>query len=254
MSAGIVNYKLCDRNFRCEQCPFNRLMQGMLPSVELQEAGASQWGIIPSRDRQSAIAPTHDYLNAYLFALFSDCTIHLDRYYHPSHFWCKPESEGRVCLGLDPLTVKILHPIDQIVLPNVGVTYRKDQLIAWIRRQEKMIPLHSPFPGRVIDVYANLKGGDLTRVNWNEICLFYMAGEKLKKQVEGMCGEVSGLHWYQQKVSILRKYLAEAIAQQQVPELGATLADGGALAPCLEDVLGREAFDRLIRELFITSP
>lgn len=31
MSAGLVAYKLCDRGFECEGCPFDRAMRGALP-------------------------------------------------------------------------------------------------------------------------------------------------------------------------------------------------------------------------------
>lgn len=31
MSAGLVAYKLCDRGFECESCPFDQAMRGALP-------------------------------------------------------------------------------------------------------------------------------------------------------------------------------------------------------------------------------
>ena len=33
MSAGLVAYKLCDRGFECEGCPFDQAMRGARPAL-----------------------------------------------------------------------------------------------------------------------------------------------------------------------------------------------------------------------------
>lgn len=70
MSAGLVAYKLCDRGFECESCPFDQAMRGALPPgparlgrVEGAGAGRTRRGGVlrPFRvGRAAAGAPTID--------------------------------------------------------------------------------------------------------------------------------------------------------------------------------------------------
>jgi hypothetical protein len=39
MSAGLVAYKLCDRGFECESCPFDQAMRGELPPGPARPGG-----------------------------------------------------------------------------------------------------------------------------------------------------------------------------------------------------------------------
>lgn len=41
MSAGLIAFKLCDREGECESCPFDRAMRGLGPLPEALRPGAS---------------------------------------------------------------------------------------------------------------------------------------------------------------------------------------------------------------------
>lgn len=63
MSAGLVAYKLCDRGFECDGCPFDRAMRGALPPVRVGRGpnagptieGGSGTGRAASRDHGASI-------------------------------------------------------------------------------------------------------------------------------------------------------------------------------------------------------
>lgn len=245
MLAGIVNYKICNHDYQCETCEFNRVMQGMLsPEKEMRET-------IRETDTADGIShQTSRLTNQYLHALFSGCKIHLDRCYHSSHLWYKARAANRIQVGIDKLILKLLHPIDRLILPEVGATYRRGQLIAWIVRGKEILPFHSPVEGRVSALHPELQMADPSTIADRDDYLFEMEGKNLGTQVQQFCGHMEGFSCIRQKIGILRSYLVRSFDSDRPGEMGVTLADGGETEVNLEKVIGKQMFDRLIRELF----
>ncbi len=246
MLAGIINYKLCDRHFECENCEFDNVMRGMLPPDNLAIA-TTKGGYdveVPECDDT-----TSHLINQYLYSLFSDCKIHLDRYYHPSHFWYKSESGNRVQVGIDKLFIKILEPIERIILPGVGETYRKGQLIAWIVRKGKTFPLHSPIKGRIVEINNQILHNNYKQVIENDAYFFKIEDMEMSREVQQMCTDMQGLDSFTGNVNIVRKYLTRTINQERPEDIGATLADGGQFQMGLEKIIGEEAFESLLGQL-----
>lgn len=243
MSAGIINYKLCDRDFQCEKCEFNKAMQGMLPPSGIENP------IFDTHNTKQNDA-TSLLINRYLYSLFFDCTIHLDRFYHPSHFWFVAESENVIKIGVDKTLLKIIEPIEKIILPQVGEFIHENQLIAWIVRNGKTLPLHSPLQGKVIEVndlflHKNIKQA----LDKDDFC-FKLQDDGIRDKIQQLCGAIPRLESFDKNISVVRKYLAKAF-HQNVPEgIGVTLADGGIFQTSIEKVVGEDVFREMLNELF----
>lgn len=130
MEAGVVDYRLCDRDLDCEECAFDR-------------------GMRPSGTRPTPVSPGRA----------SDQTLKVrglnfprDRFYDRHHLWARVEAGARVRVGLDALASSLLlqshgfHPpsTDQRVSPGHA---------SWdVIGRAGLLRLSSPIAGRVVDV------------------------------------------------------------------------------------------------------
>ncbi len=86
MSAGLLAYRLCDRDFDCDACPLDAALRGVSPP-----AGAP----LPLPAVSPLAAPD-------------------DRLYGPGHVWIQ-RGDGRLRLGLDAFAVALAWPIARVV-------------------------------------------------------------------------------------------------------------------------------------------
>ena len=247
MSAGIINYKLCDRDFQCEDCEFNKAMQGMLPQSRIEN---------PTFDkhRTKRNDATSLLINRYLYSLFFDCTIHLDRFYHPSHLWFMAESENVIKVGIDKTVIKIIEPVEKIILPQVGEIVSKNQLILWIVRNGKMLPLHSPLAGKIIERNDRLLHEGLKQVLDADDFCFKLQDDGIRDKIQQLCSSIPRLESFDENISIVKKHLEKAFHQNVPKEIGVTLADGGDFQTCIEKVVGENIFHEMLNELFSSIP
>ena len=86
MSAGLLTYRLCDRDFDCERCPL--------------DAALRRGDLLGSRDHEALLAPNHDPSD------FPE-----DRRYTAGHSWVQVvdgQDGGRLRFGLDTFAAAII--------------------------------------------------------------------------------------------------------------------------------------------------
>lgn len=238
MMAGVLDYRLCDRAYECEGCElFHALTSGGprpgrigAPAPERSHANA------PAGTANASRSWTEEQVTAHLCHLLGDCQLYLDRWYRPPHFWLLQEGNGEVRAGLAGHLLRMLRPIDRIVTPGVGLALRRGQPCGWIAHDGMAVSLAMPISGVVVEVSDAQPW--LFRVE---------PSESLAEIAELVRGEEL-LLWYLDIIRTLKRYLREAIASPAGESLGATMADGGE-TPCLEAVLGRGRFERLLSEI-----
>jgi glycine cleavage system H lipoate-binding protein len=93
MLSGRVSYKYCVRNYECETCEYNQMMEDEI----LAET---------KNDCQKIIAGG--------FALAKNY------YYHTGHSWARVEYGGFVRVGIDDFSARLFGPFDRIDLPELG--------------------------------------------------------------------------------------------------------------------------------------
>ncbi len=66
----------------------------------------------------------------------------IDTYYlHRGHAWAALEDDGRVRVGLDDFSQKILGPADEVKLPEIGKVYYQDHFCMALIRQGRKASL-----------------------------------------------------------------------------------------------------------------
>jgi glycine cleavage system H lipoate-binding protein len=246
MMAGIINYKLCNRNFQCENCEFHKVMQGILPNNNSDpDYSKNFFGVEDKKDSDVR----SNLINQYLYTIFSDCKIHLDRFYSPSHFWYKVDSENTALVGIDKLLIKILEPIDGLIMPEIGKTFSQEQLITWIVRKGKTLPLHTPVTGKVVEINSLFLQKGIKKVIVNDAYYFKMEEKGLGEKIQQLSGHIRGVRYFTDNVSLVRKYLEKAFLNEQPANIGPTLADGGRIQICMEKVIGEKLFRHLVDTL-----
>ncbi|MBI3983256.1 MAG: hypothetical protein HY337_10100 [Gemmatimonadetes bacterium] len=241
--AGVLSYRLCDKGYDCENCDLYRALGGGTRHDRLPVAAAASAGSV------------QDQVNAYVCRLVSESALRLDRAYSLGHFWIDDRDPKHPILGLDGHAWRVLFPVDDVVLPKPGAWLKRGGPCGWIERRHAVIPLTAPVAGEVQAVneaYRAALRARETSGSGDEWLLHLESHEALDHLPDLLRGE-QVLHWYLGQIQLLKHYLAEATAPVAGAQLGPTLHDGGAPAPDLEAVLGRERYQNLVDEIFYTQ-
>src|SRR6185503_363261 len=107
MLAGVVDYKLCDREFDCEHCPFDIAIHERA-GIKAQTSGRAQ--ATESKSRESR--PNSENVDG--------SELRASFFYHPAHVWASVEEAGNVRAGLDDFAQQIIERAYLIELPEEG--------------------------------------------------------------------------------------------------------------------------------------
>ncbi len=220
MTAGMVAYKLCDREFDCEHCPLDLALRG------------------PQR-RVPAGAPVQE-------GTAGPFEFQADRLYHPAHLWALPVGESRLRLGLDAFAVRLLDRISAVVLPQAGHRIERGLTACWVMDEAQTIPLRSPVSGIV-------REGNLTAQEHPALVgqSPYDRGWLLEVSIEGPAKELKGLLCAEEMrdlgVEHLRRLHQDASRLcAEDARVGTTLADGGIRLAELRRILGAARYHQLV--------
>lgn len=216
MTAGLVAYRLCDRDFDCERCPLDAALRGDASPPPPTREGA-RWG-------------------------FPD-----DRLYSPRHAWVQAEGEGRVRTGLDVFAARLLGPVHAVVLPNRGARVRRGSAACWAMSDTDLVPLAAPVSGTVTRVNRALqeRPGGVNDAPYDD-------GWLLEVEVAGAPEEQTDLV----PAAISRRNAEQEVARLgreirrgRGGDIGPALPDGGEMLPGLSGLLSPARRRRLLRRL-----
>ncbi len=245
MSAGVMTYRLCDREYDCETCPLHLALRGgsgPLTAVPVSPGGS---GASPASD---------DPVGRYLQGLGAGCTLYLDRAYGADGLWAEAEPSGSVRIGLDDYTLRLLEPVDSVTVPRLGVWLGHSAPCAWLNRGRLQIALRCPVAGEVIEIHDRPSltvgtSGEGTVGEGAGRWLFRLTPHEPLTNAPGLYRNEALLAWYLSRVHAVHEQLEQVSAA--VPAgVGPVLNDGGMTTSNLEIVLGRERFEALVGTLF----
>ena len=241
MSAGVLSYRLCDREYECETCPLDQALRGGAKDAPLP-GGAAAAGTAPAAE---------DAVGRYLSSLGAGCTLHLDRPHSAEGLWLECEPGGTLRVGLDDYTLRLLQPVADVVLPKVGVWLRHEAPCAWIHRGRLAIVLHCPVSGEVVEVHTcPVLGppapGESAAGRW----WFRLNPHESLGMATGLYRNEALLDWFVGRVRAVHVRANAAMRPSAAGGVGLALADGGMPTDDLEMVLGRERFEDLVGTLF----
>jgi glycine cleavage system H lipoate-binding protein len=241
MSAGVLRFRLCDREYECEGCPLYLALRG---------GGVGAAAAVGSEAADPAPAGGDDAVGRYLSKLGAGCGLRLDSAYSAEGLWLETEPSGELRVGLDDYTLRLLAPIDDVVLPRPGVWLQHGAPCAWINRGRLAIALRCPVAGEVVAVHphpalAPPRDQEPPGERW----WFRLRPHEAVAAAGGLQRNEALLGWFLARVRAVHGHLS-AVMAGTAGAAGPLLSDGGIPTPDLELVIGRERFEELVGTLF----
>lgn len=241
MLAGVLNYRLCDRDYDCDSCELYHALHGT-PGVQLPVD-------VPRADRTRLDEP--DPADVCVRHLIEGCALHLDRAYSRGHFWLRPHEDDLWDVGLAAHMFRFLYRVDDLVLPRAGVRLKRGDPCGWMTRGRLSVPLTAPISGDVAAVHDEAvnvvrASGGRNDGQW----LYRTRPLEDPEHTPGLRHGEDAVALYLETVHVVKRYLRESLDGPSVAEVGRTLDDGGTPHWDLEAVLGQDRYERLVDELF----
>jgi glycine cleavage system H protein len=244
MDAGLITYKLCNYDYDCEACPFDKEMRQSGPGLRPSPRKA-----LPSK---AAVGPQAQGLE-----------VRQGCFYHSGHTWAEPlvGSEGeRVRVGLDAFAALILPRVKDAILPSQGSAIEQDHVFCWLVCGSTTLPLLAPVSGTV--VAANRKLRALPRLVTSEPhgegWLVEVEPSDLARDLERLQQGDAAASWMareRRKFERLASLLGWSTSLERGPpgrsRLGLTLANGGERVIDKADAVSINRYMELIGQFFL---
>jgi len=222
MTAGLLRYRLCDREFDCEHCPLDAALRGV--------------------DRPASV-PADPASIVLLDALPRD------RRYNRKHAWLAPVGGQRVRWGLDAFAVRLLGHVASVVLPAPGTHIVRDRAACWVKEETELVPLRAPISGLVTRVNraVQLDPSLLATSPYEDGWLVELRCETPLEQRPDLAGAEAHARCTADDERELRDRVGRLVSGD--PLVGPTLPDGGEPLVEWRRILGPERYLRLILPL-----
>lgn len=220
MTTGLISYKLCERNYQCEICPFDQ-------AIKNEEGGE---GDFPEAEQDQAVtSPVSDvaaWINGSVF-------------YHPDHCWVKVENPEKVRIGIDCLLTQLIANVKVVILPRAGSLAGQGECYAHIIQEDYIVPVISPLSGLVQAVNPRLKKEPelITADPRGDGWLVTIKPENLESDLKNLLFGRKALLWYRKEEKEIIVRTTELMMKHSPQAVGPTMQDGGARISCLQDLL-----------------
>ncbi len=133
------------------------------------------------------------------------------------HTWACMDEDGTVKVGLDDFAKKFIGRIDDLEMPNLGMTVKKGQPLFYVKQGYRTIPFSSPVSGRVAKVNAALKGDlkalDVTPYGDNWVCV--IDADHLDDEIPKLKIGKAAVSFYHDELEHAHKYVHRAAGNGQ---------------------------------------
>jgi len=290
MEAGIIDFKVCNNNFDCTNCEFDRAMTATAKrNLALKRAGETPLGkkgkVIPWQEKmrqRSGLAqqcrhmitgrvPAYFCGNNYLCHRCSFDQLLEDQmeffltpeppkteevfgfkvpttsYLHRGHTWVSLENGGRLRIGVDDFSQKILGAADEMKLPDLGQEFHHDSGALALARKGNKASVLAPVDGIVeaVNPKVRQRPGLAHDDPYGEGWLFVVTPTNLKPDLENMLFGQRNVAWIENESHKLLGMLESSA--------GITLPAGGTI---IDDVYGhfpQLGWQRLVTEFLHTE-
>ena len=233
MLAGVVDYKLCDRDFDCDGCPLDQALgyDAQTHDSHARVAQSSEAGL------GGAPAFKHEP------SLF----------YHPAHVWARIEDEGSVRIGLDDFGQSIAGRVYSVHLPDDGSTVSAGQACWQITHSSGETYLAAPVSGTIVQVNTKLSAHPslINREPYGEGWALVIQPTALEVCLKQLYYGNKVEHWYQDDIQRLYQTVNDALRGS--PAIGVTMQDGGSPIRDSISLLTADQMRRVIDE-FLSVP
>ncbi len=248
MEAGLVNYKLCDKNFDCETCPFDGVMRTQ--NKTFAERASEQFSPVVGS------GVPHNGNNAYeeivdqLVSPLKKIIFPADRLYCSSHTWIQNRNDGTMHIGIDGFLAKLLHPIVGVALVHSPSHIGSSEPYAWLIRDSETFALYNPVAAITATLNSSLssKPSLLNNDPYDQGWLLSVIPSKpLSDTSQYLTSEE-----YQKVVNIEIEKISQTInsaIRKNHSSVGSTMYDGGKRIENIEQFIGEKRYTKLLLRL-----
>ena len=249
MDAGLVNYKLCDKNFDCESCPFDAMMK-------TQHHAFAERAMMQS-ESESACATPHDFSEKIfdevirqLLEPLKKISLPNDRLYFTNHSWLKKMNDGHCMIGIDGFLAHLLNPLMGVVVINTPARIEKESPFAWIIRDDETFSLHSSVAGMVVQTNASLTSKPLTLTidPYEQGWIVMLAPQNAKEEAAKCFSPDEFSQRMKGDIQRIESLLSSTLSKQR-KEIGSSLFDGGVRVETIEQFIGEKRYTQLLSRL-----
>ncbi len=229
MTAGILSYQLCERQFDCDHCPLDSALRTF--PLRASDAEPIRATVQSNPLEKKKLSPGFLYSR--------------------KHCWVKPNEGTKVRIGLEPHLASMLLGSKTVVLPSVGDQVQTNKVCAWIVLEGGTLPIVSPLDGEVCRTNALLvdQPHDIRDDPFDRGWLFEAttSEEIFNLSFLFRMGEANRIYTDDEN-----RFQALVMTEMKKHHstTGATLADGGQPVQDIASMLGPEKFFRLMLEVF----
>ena len=229
MSAGLLTFRLCDRDFDCERCPL--------------DAALRRGDLVGSRDHEPLLAPNRDTSD------FPD-----DRLYTAGHSWVQAVEGGdsgrRLRFGLDTFAAAIIGRCGGITWNPPERSLARGDVVCRLDLGIGALWIGAPVRGSVVDVNQALRDGpeQLVTAPYREGWIAEFLAED-KAEVDQLTPADLSRERSRLDLQRFRRRVAMQLLADDAGRVGRTLADGGELLTDLRQMLGGPKYLDIVREL-----
>ncbi|MFQ6091746.1 MAG: glycine cleavage system protein H [bacterium] len=256
MTAGVVSYKLCNYQYECERCPFDRVLRGGSNASVGQDRSPnedSDFRTIPIEKISQGDGPGDlkgsDFEG--IFKKFYDVRIKRNLFYHRGHTWADVDDPDHIRMGIDDFAGRFILGTKMVVLPTRGNKIDQGQVCCWIVEEEGPLPIVAPLTGAVVTVNPQLSEdpGLVNRSPYGKGWLMKIKPENLRRDLKYLYSEDAVIPRYKRDIERLRKKF-ESLLRENWENLGPRLCDGGNMFIHLRDMIGQQRYFDIISAFF----
>ena len=245
MEAGIVSYKICDRNFECETCPLDLGLRGE-KNNGLNHSDDQIQRFVESNTKKNSPPPksVSSYERLLKFKLDEQ------RYVNAGHSWIKVLNQNQVRIGIDDIVATAFGAIDEVILPLPGEKVKRGASCGQVIQFEHIFSIVSPVSGRIIEINDELTKfpNQLTLDPLNKGWMMVIRPDNLEQDLK-LCRSGDALmSWYLKEFKWFEYHLAKGF-NQQCEQVGITLTDGGEISRNLRNHLPKDQYRQMIISL-----
>jgi glycine cleavage system H lipoate-binding protein len=223
MQAGLVDYKLCDREYDCEHCTFDEVLQGKVARLS---SDSPRILFESPTDHQSNAIRRADASQASV----RGCEVLKGLFYHPGHTWARIEEAGTVRTGIDDFGQRVLGRVYSVSVPAIGSTVRRGEGCWRLTHQAGVAALVSPVSGRIREINStlfqrpSLINRDPHGLGWTMV----IEPADLRGCLKGLLYGPKVKDWLEREIEKLYRTIYEVVSGRRLA-IGPTMNDGGQL-------------------------
>lgn len=251
MEAGVVSYKLCDRNFECEYCPFDISIRQHAETEEASpEISRPTNRVRRSGTLQFLSAEGHieHLINSYVDAIIT-VPFPSDRVYAASHTWVQKSGTHEWLIGLDHMGAATLSDMVSIVLPLATTSLVRRSPFTWVVHREGTLSLRSPLTGTVLAHNPTLaiQPSAITTDPYGD---GWIARVRTASRAPSRHLKSAQAHslFSRRQLALVQKKFRDRSRQCELSDT--TLFDGGRPIETISELLGSSAYYEIVQEVF----